>query len=237
MNSHGHLFRRHKARHGFTLVELLVVVAIIALLLSILLPAMNRARETARKVVCLSNLKQFGLAYAAYQSENHQWLPACFENNAPQPSLWWAQRLEIYFNVEVPRGNFGYSVSPPQAPPAILTCPSFESFLGKPVDDTTIAAWSHLFYLQNPDWTGGQPADPSVPAIQRFHRAGAFKRPADAILNFCMTGAKYTTDQFGGHYTSHESGRPSLFVDSHADTLDKSRDAMNKPLVLELQVK
>jgi len=55
--------------HGFTLVELLVVVSIIALLLAILLPAINQATEIARRVQCASNLRQQGLAFIQYADD------------------------------------------------------------------------------------------------------------------------------------------------------------------------
>jgi len=57
-------------RGGFTLVELLVVIAIIALLMSILMPALNRAREQGKRAVCLSNLRQLMLAWILYADDN-----------------------------------------------------------------------------------------------------------------------------------------------------------------------
>ena len=72
------------AKSAFTLVELLVVIAIIGILVALLLPAVNSARESSRKVTCMNNLRQLTLAVANFESSRSA-LPAATWIAAPDP--------------------------------------------------------------------------------------------------------------------------------------------------------
>jgi len=61
---------RRLGLHGFTLIELLVVISIIALLVSILMPALSKARKQARKIVCMTSVRSYAMAFMLYGSEN-----------------------------------------------------------------------------------------------------------------------------------------------------------------------
>ena len=97
-----------KERKGFTLIELLVVISIIALLMSILMPAMSRVKDQARKVMCVNNLRQWGITCSAYAQDNNYQITAEYDQAI------WVYALKPYM---------GYSDEKTRKKEDVIFCP------------------------------------------------------------------------------------------------------------------
>jgi len=128
--------------HGFTLVELLVVISIIALLVSILLPALSKARLQAQAVVCSSNMRQYGFACVLYAADNDEFFPPyCNVSEYYVPAqritgTMWIQTLAPYVGgLKVTRGpptpeRKEESEKSYQSISELLRCPTGKAWMG-----------------------------------------------------------------------------------------------------------
>jgi prepilin-type N-terminal cleavage/methylation domain-containing protein len=146
-------------RRGFTLVELLVVIAIIGILVALLLPAVQAAREAARRSQCSNNLKQIGLAFQNHESAKrtlppgHYWPPQLGNGSAGnldqfgEEATWvtysfnYFEEVNLYNKIDFTQG-FGFALFPQQSNIAVtnatlatLTCPS----------NGTVASWQSAY--------------------------------------------------------------------------------------------
>lgn len=216
---------------GFTLVELLVVIGIMAILIALLLPALNKARAHAQKVACASNMRQLGLAMLNYVAEQKGWLPPGggradgFWNSAgsPNPDYGATYNSWLHFMIEarvikgVNTTNWFNQVVLP-----IMQCPS-ENRTGNQY------VWSYkpsAYLLGFPRGTGVQPADP----VNRMTKITELRHSTQTVLlaetfmgypNLFKLFISPDGNWNSGHgwYPRHVGGTANfLFADGHVDS-------------------
>ena len=224
----------HRRLIAFTLVELLVVISIIAILVALLLPALNRAREAANAVKCGSNLRQIGLCMYMYGNENQgAVLPYQPWDTPAAPNvydrhvfgfLYWTRKL----NKEVtrcpsdphpPRAWYVFGPSTPSGGPEVGMCGYTYNYYGLapnygplPLD---IAGWSATYNGPFPGWRFKNIKDPCYTywaADNKDQSAYPYDGQDDL-----MASTKYPD---GTYQRRHGNGINVLWLDGHVSHVD-----------------
>ncbi|MBX3322938.1 MAG: prepilin-type N-terminal cleavage/methylation domain-containing protein [Phycisphaeraceae bacterium] len=172
-------------RRGFSLIELLVVIAIIAVLLAILVPALSSVRSTARTVMCLSNLRQLGVAWSVYADDFQSYaMPAADAPPAGHESdtvYWFGAVGNISGTVEAERGFLAPYLEATLHDLSVFECPNqpWGTYAAQTAPGTITTTYGYNGYYLSPSKTPGW----SMQIGHRpWRRTWEIRQPAELLI-------------------------------------------------------